>query len=195
MVTLSQIITRTGDNGTTGLADGERRLKSDDRIEAYGTVDEANAALGLLTTMLISEAKHSALIAHLRMIQNSLFDIGSDLATPESSTKRAKPVRIQQGEIERLEVWAGELNENLPPLKSFVLPGGTMAAAQAHVARTLVRRAERRVVALSQHESINPLLIQYLNRLSDYLFILSRWLNHQDGEGEPLWQPNAPLQI
>jgi cob(I)alamin adenosyltransferase len=192
MVRLNRIYTRTGDDGSTGLGTGERRSKSDLRVGAYGTVDEANAALGL--ARLHSDREDQAVDAMLGRIQNDLFDLGADLCTPEGGEKPIEwtPLRIVQAQIDRLEQEIDAMNGVLPPLKSFVLPGGTPCATYLHVARTVSRRAEREMVALSQlvGEIVSPQALGYINRLSDHLFVASRYLNHKAG-GDVLWVPGA----
>ena len=185
MVHLSRIYTRTGDDGTTGLGDGARRKKHDLRIEAYGTVDEANSALGVA----LVQALEARLATKLRALQNELFDVGSDLCVPGPAGAK---LRILPLYVERLERWIDEENARLQPLRSFVLPGGTSAAAHLHLARTIVRRAERLVSELLEREpgEVNPVVLQYLNRLSDLLFVLARIAN-DEGRGDVLWQPGA----
>ena len=178
-VNLTRIYTRLGDSGETHLGDMSRVSKTHPRIEAYGTVDELNAHVGLA---LIVDGLPEAYAAWLRRIQNDLFDVGADIAAPEDPERERLRVIPQQ--TEWLEQRCDEVNDTLKPLKSFVLPGGTPAAAQLHVCRTVCRRAERR--AIDCGEEINPEVIRYLNRLSDLLFILSRAANA--GE-EPLWEP------
>jgi cob(I)alamin adenosyltransferase len=187
MVALNRIYTRTGDKGTTGLVTGERRPKHDLRIEAYGTVDETNACLGLARLHTASQA----LDPMLARIQNDLFDLGADLATPESDRPlKHEPLRIVETQVDRLEREIDELNAAIPPLRSFVLPGGTPAAAALHLARTVCRRAERLVVALAEKpgEIVSPACIKYLNRLSDFLFVASRAAN-DNGARDVLWVP------
>lgn len=184
MVVLNRIYTRTGDAGTTALASGERRSKADLRIETYGTVDETNACIGLARQHTTGD-----LDAMLSRIQNDLFDLGADLATPgEDFDAASQSLRIVAGQVARLEAEIDALNEALPPLTSFVLPGGAPLAAYLHLARTVVRRAERLTAEAATQEPINPRALQYLNRLSDLLFVLSRAANHDSG-AEPLWQP------
>ncbi len=180
MVRLSTITTKTGDSGTTALGDGSRVSKSHPRIEALGAVDETNAALGVARTF-----SSGAMDADLAAIQNDLFDVGADLCIPSAD---AKTLRISETQVLRLEQTQSALNAELKPLDSFVLPGGSALAAQLHVARTLARRAERRVVALAAGEAVNPALLRYLNRLSDFLFVLARCANAQ-GHGDVLWVP------
>jgi cob(I)alamin adenosyltransferase len=186
VVALTRIYTRTGDKGTTGLASGERRKKHDLRVEAYGTVDETNACLGL--ARLHTEGEVDAMLSR---IQNELFDLGADLATPETEKPLPyEPLRILDTQVERLEREIDRLNEALSPLRSFVLPGGSPAAAALHLARTVCRRAERLVVALAEKpgEAVSPAAIKYLNRLSDFLFVASRFVNDRGG-GDVLWVP------
>jgi cob(I)alamin adenosyltransferase len=182
MVKLNRIYTRTGDDGTTGLVDGSRRAKHDLRVEAYGAVDEANATLGLVR--LHAAGDDDAMLAR---IQNDLFDLGADLATPDGIDGA---LRIVPAQVERLEAEIDAMNASLAPLTSFVLPGGTLAAAHLHLARTTVRRAERVTTALAAGEPVNPQAVAYLNRLSDHLFVLSRAVNARAG-GDVLWTPGA----
>lgn len=174
---LSRIITRTGDNGTTGLADGSRVAKDDPRIEAMGAVDELNSLLGLLLTHTIPEPAHG----YLSRVQHELFDLGGELSLPGHTL-------IKADAVQRLEKETELLNESLPPLQEFILPGGNPAAAVCHVARSICRRAERRVVTLSHHASLNEYLQIYLNRLSDLLFVVARILTRRDGQQEPQWR-------
>jgi len=185
MVHLSRIYTRTGDDGTTGLGDGARRKKHDLRIAAYGTVDEANSAIGVA----LVQPLEPRLAEKLRALQNELFDVGSDLCVPGPAGEK---LRILPGYVERLERWIDEENARLAPLRSFVLPGGTSAAAHLHLARTIVRRAERLVSELGEKErgEVNPEVLKYLNRLSDLLFVLARVAN-DEGRADVLWQPGA----
>ena len=186
MVALNRIYTRTGDKGTTGLASGERRKKHDLRVEAYGTVDETNACVGL--ARLHTEGEVDAMLSR---IQNELFDLGADLATPETEKPLPyEPLRILDQQVERLEREIDRLNEELSPLRSFVLPGGSPAAAALHLARTVCRRAERLLVALAEKpgEAVSPATIKYLNRLSDFLFVASRFVNDR-GQRDVLWVP------
>jgi cob(I)alamin adenosyltransferase len=190
MVRLNKIYTRTGDDGTTGLGSGERRRKDDLRVEAYGTVDEANAAIGLAR---LSTADDKQIDAMLSAIQNDLFDLGADLSTPPSDTPLPyEPLRITEPQVDRLEREIDLLNADLAPLRSFVLPGGTKAAAALHLARTIARRAERLMVALAAQEPVGAPALKYMNRLSDFLFVASRYVNHtaqgEDG-GDVLWVP------
>ncbi|GJE58643.1 cob(I)yrinic acid a,c-diamide adenosyltransferase [Methylobacterium trifolii] len=188
MVTLNRIYTRTGDKGTTALADGQRRSKADLRVETYGTVDETNACVGL--ARLHADARLSAMLG---AIQNDLFDLGADLATPPSTEPPAyEPLRVVQSQVERLETDIDALNADIPPLKSFVLPGGSAASAALHLARTVCRRAERLAVQLAatEGETVSPEALKYLNRLSDFLFVASRAAN-ANGADDVLWVPGA----
>jgi cob(I)alamin adenosyltransferase len=189
MVKLNKIYTRTGDDGTTGLGSGERRLKCDLRVEAYGTVDEANACVGL-ARVHTAEA-NPAIDAMLARIQNDLFDLGADLAVPDDGKPlEYEPLRIVASQVERLEQDIDRLNKELAPLRSFVLNGGTPAAAALHLARTVARRAERLAVALSQDpsEHVNREAVKYLNRVSDLLFVAARAVN-DNGKADVLWVP------
>lgn len=189
MVRLTRIYTRGGDKGTTSLGDGSRVPKQAPRVEAYGTVDEANAAIGLARLHVAGETD-----AMLGRIQNDLFDLGADLCTPEDGRRAADKsrgaLRIVAAQVERLEAEIDRENAALRPLDSFILPGGNAAAAHLHLARTIARRAERLVCALAAAENVNPEAVKYLNRLSDLLFVLSRRAN-ADGVGDVLWQPGA----
>ena len=184
MVKLDVIMTRGGDGGETSLGDGARVRKDALRVEAYGTVDEANAAIGVLRLHTHEDAEADAMLAR---IQNDLFDIGADLCVPGEAGAR---LRVADTQSARLEAELAAMNGQMPALKSFVLPGGTAGAAAAHVARTVTRRAERLVVALAAAEEVNPAVIRYLNRLSDHLFVLARRLNG-NGAGDVLWVPGA----
>jgi cob(I)alamin adenosyltransferase len=189
MVVLNKIYTKTGDDGTTALGTGERRPKYDLRIETYGTVDETNATIGLVRIELTPDL--ADLDAMLARIQNDLFDLGAELATPDDGTpKDYEPLRIVASQAERIEHDIDKLNVELKPLRSFVLPGGSRAAAALHLARTVSRRAERLMVALAAQEPERigrPALI-YMNRLSDFLFVASRWVNDR-GAADVLWVP------
>lgn len=187
MVKLNKIYTRTGDDGTTGLVAGPRRKKHDLRVESYGEVDEANSCIGLVRQHL---ADFPVLDRMLVRIQNDLFDLGADLATPDTGKKLDyEPLRIAQVQVDRLEVEIDTLNADLEPLRSFVLPGGTPAAAALHLARTVARRAERRIVALQDGgETVSAAAVAYINRLSDFLFVAARWVNDK-GRSDILWVP------
>jgi cob(I)alamin adenosyltransferase len=174
---LSRIYTRTGDDGSTGLGDGSRIAKDSARVEAYGTVDEANSALGLVLA-----ADLQADIAELlTTVQHQLFDLGGELCIPGHAA-------IHESDVEALENQLDAFNAPLPPLKDFILPGGGEAAARCHLARTIVRRAERETVTLARHDAVRPETIRYLNRLSDLLFVLARVLARDSGHGEVLWK-------
>ena len=174
---LSKIYTRTGDDGSTGLGDGARVSKDSARVTAYGTVDEANSAIGIVLACDIPESIRNVLVA----VQHQLFDLGGELCIPGHAA-------IFDADIQALEDTLDRFNADLPPLKDFILPGGGMAAAQAHLARTICRRAEREVVTLSHHDAVRPEAIRYLNRLSDLLFVLCRVLARESGHGEVLWR-------
>jgi cob(I)alamin adenosyltransferase len=183
-VRLNKIYTRGGDAGKTSLGDGSRVSKLDCRIGAFGTVDELNSALGVV----LAGAVPDAIRVPLERIQNELFDVGADLSVPWGASDR---LRVEQGMIDALEELCDRFNESLPELRSFVLPGGTEAAARLHVARTICRRAEREVLLGAQQVELNPLVLAYLNRLSDLLFILARTANAAAGREEPLWRPGG----
>ena len=187
MVFLSRIYTKSGDQGDTGLGDGTRVPKDHARVAAYGEVDELNAVLGLV----VANCPTSPDAPFLRSIQNDLFDVGADLCVPPAENEEpGKSLRITASQAERLEKAIDRLNEKLEPLRSFVLPGGTPAAAWLHLARTVCRRAERAVVTLMRTEPVNSQVLIYLNRLSDYLFVLARVAN-DDGRADVLWVPGA----
>ncbi|MER9297960.1 cob(I)yrinic acid a,c-diamide adenosyltransferase [Mesorhizobium sp. M0621] len=189
MVKLNKIYTRTGDDGTTGLGTGERRLKSDLRVDAYGTVDEANACIGIARVHTASA--HPEIDAMLSRIQNDLFDLGADLAVPDDGKPLGyEPLRIIAVQTDRVEKDIDLLNKELQPLKSFVLNGGTPAAAALHLARTVARRAERLMVALAQDpdEHVNRDGLKYINRVSDFLFVAARAVN-DNGNADVLWVP------
>lgn len=184
-VRLTRIYTRAGDAGETSLGDGSRVPKLDCRIGAFGAVDELNASVGVV---LADPQLPEELRGPLEQIQNELFDVGADLCVPFGVTDR---LRVEQSAVDRLEALCDEFNEDLPMLKSFVLPGGTEAAARLHVARTTCRRAERDALVANEENGINPLVLAYLNRLSDFLFIASRSANAAAGRDEPLWKPGS----
>ncbi len=197
MVRLTKIYTRTGDDGTTGLATGQRVRKDDPRVEAYGTVDEANAAIGL--AVIQADLAHQTdpfaprIAAILRNVQHDLFDLGADLATPVAQNEAdGTRLRIVTDQVDKLERAIDEHNERLAPLNSFVLPGGSPLAAALHLARTITRRAERLAVTLASHDidGVNAEAVKYLNRLSDLLFVLSRVAN-DDGKKDVLWVPGS----
>jgi cob(I)alamin adenosyltransferase len=173
---LSKIYTRTGDDGSTGLGDGTRVSKDSARVAAYGTVDEANSTIGLLLACAMPQEVRDLLVS----IQHQMFDLGGELCIPGHAA-------IQDADIDRLERHLDHFNADLPPLKDFILPGGGEAAARCHLARTIVRRAERETVTLARQDAVRPQAIRYLNRLSDLLFVLARVLARADGQGEVLW--------
>ncbi|MGN6154859.1 MAG: cob(I)yrinic acid a,c-diamide adenosyltransferase [Sphingomicrobium sp.] len=183
MVKLNKIYTRTGDSGSAGLVDGSRVSKASERMAAIGEVDEANASVGMAIALL----RDDGLGEQLRRVQNELFDLGADIATP-GEVEGA--LRITSGQVERLEQEIDAMNADLEPLRSFILPGGSAEVAALHLARTVVRRAERSAVALSQAEKLNPAVLAYLNRLSDLLFVAARFVASKQG-GDVLWQPGA----
>ena len=174
---LSKIYTRTGDDGSTGLGDGSRTAKDSLRVEAYGTVDEANSAIGLVLAVDVPTPVRALLTA----VQHQLFDLGGELCIPGHAA-------IDDDDVARLEQHLDHFNADLPPLREFILPGGGEAAARCHVARTVVRRAERRAVSLAREEPVRPQAVRYLNRLSDLLFVLCRVLSRADGQGEVIWR-------
>lgn len=184
MVKLNKIYTRTGDTGETGLADGSRISKDHIRVEAYGTVDEANAILGLARLQI--PALYDAMLG---AVQHELFDLGADLSTPGSETSD-QALRILPSQVTRLEAEIDTMNARLTPLSSFVLPGGSHASAELHHARTVIRRAERLAVHLHHQEPVNPAALSYLNRLSDHLFVMARCCN-QYGLRDVLWKPGS----
>jgi len=183
-VRLTKIYTRGGDAGETSLGDGSRVSKLDARIAAYGTVDELNAAVGVVVADGCPETIREVLVR----VQNELFDLGADLSVPIEGEAR---LRVTQEQVDRLEDECDRFNAELPDLKSFVLPGGTVAAARLHVARTVCRRAEREALVAAGAHDVNSLALVYLNRLSDLLFILARAANGADGQAEPLWRPGS----
>jgi cob(I)alamin adenosyltransferase len=187
MVRLDKIVTKAGDGGKTRLATGEPVSKASLRVEAYGAVDEANSAIGV--ARLYTTADH-VLDPILDRAQNDLFDLGADLATPQSDDLKFEPLRIKASQVDRLEAELDQLNEKLSPLTSFILPGGAPSAAHLHVARAVARRAERAIVALAEAEQISPEAVKFANRLSDLLFVAARWANDQ-GRGDLLWKPGA----
>ena len=174
---LSKIYTKTGDDGTTGLGDGTRVAKDSARVNAYGTVDEANSCIGLLLAAHLPDDVRDLLVR----IQHQMFDLGGELCIPGHAA-------ILDADVEALEARLDHYNDDLPALKDFILPGGGEAAARCHIARTVVRRAERDTVTLSRHDAVRPQAIRYLNRLSDLLFVLARVLARADGQGEVLWE-------
>jgi cob(I)alamin adenosyltransferase len=192
MVVLNRIYTRTGDKGETALGSGERVSKTHLRIEAYGTVDETNAAVGIVR-LHTSTNTFRVLDEMLVRIQNDLFDLGADLCVPETDKDLGyPPLRVTLKQGERLEREIDELNAELQPLRSFVLPGGHPAAAYLHLARTVARRAERLIVALAREERVSEAVLVFINRLSDFFFVASRWANAR-GPGDQLWVPGKNL--
>jgi cob(I)alamin adenosyltransferase len=187
VVRINRVYTRAGDKGETALGGGQRVAKDSLRIEAYGAVDELNSAIGVA----IASALDKRLSAALGVIQQELFNLGSDLAILESDKERLKVPRIEPRHVEKLEKLIDELNEELEPLKSFILPAGTIGASQLHVARTVCRRAERRAIALSREERIGESVLPYLNRLSDALFVMARAENKAKRKPETLWDSRA----
>ncbi|HEY9569212.1 MAG TPA: cob(I)yrinic acid a,c-diamide adenosyltransferase [Thalassobaculum sp.] len=189
MVRLTRIYTRGGDKGQTSLGDGTRVAKHSARPSAYGTVDEANAVVGLarLTAAADGGAAADDMLAR---VQNDLFDLGADLCTPEQPDPKYPPLRIVAAQVARLEAEIDAMNAELAALNSFILPGGKPAAAYLHLARTVVRRAEREITALAETEPVNPEAVKYVNRLSDHLFVLARWINDR-GAGDVLWVPGG----
>ena len=187
MVKLTKIYTRGGDAGETSLGDGSRVPKHDRRVAAYGTVDEANAVIGMARLHTHDWPEADAMLGR---IQNDLFDLGADLCTPEEEAPKYPPLRIVQAQVDRLEGEIDAMNAGLAPLTSFILPGGSPAAAHLHLARTVVRRAERLMTDLARHEPVTPAALKYVNRLSDHLFVLSRVVN-RNGADDVLWVPGA----
>jgi cob(I)alamin adenosyltransferase len=189
-IALNRIYTKRGDAGETSLVGGQRVPKDTPRIEAYGTVDELNAFMGLATVSCGEDSRLAPLAAILRRVQHELFNLGSILATQPADV-HPHQARVTSVETAQLEREINVMNADLPPLRSFVLPGGTRLNAELHATRTICRRAERLLVSLAREESIPPETITYLNRLSDAMFVWSRWVNHALGVPEVLWEPNA----
>ncbi|MGF1581850.1 MAG: cob(I)yrinic acid a,c-diamide adenosyltransferase [Gemmataceae bacterium] len=193
MVFLSKIYTKAGDQGETGLGDGTRVSKDHPRVQAYGSVDELNATIGLLVAQGLAEDTEKELVTIFRDIQNDLFDLGADLCVPENNEEAdQKRLRVREEQVTRLEKLIDQYNTRLEPLRTFVLPGGSVTAAWCHLARTVCRRAEREVVALAHHESVNKVALIYLNRLSDLLFVMGRICN-DDGKADVLWEPGRTV--
>ena len=195
MVVLNKIYTKTGDAGTTALGTGERVAKTHVRIAAYGTVDETNACVGV-TRLHCTDGQLGELDEMLGRIQNDLFDLGADLCVPDDGKDHGyEPLRIRDNQVERLETEIDQLNDELEPLRSFVLPGGHPAAAHLHVCRTVCRRAERVMTALAElpDEQVSDAALRYINRLSDFFFVASRWVNAKF-DGDVLWQPGKTQQ-
>ena len=189
MVQLTRIYTRGGDAGQTSLGSGTRVPKHDLRVAAFGTVDEANSVIGLARLHTAADTQIDAMLAR---IQNDLFDLGADLCNPEAQQRKSTALRVTTAQVLRLEQEIDAINADLEPLQSFILPGGSPAAAHLHLARTVVRRAERLMTEFAISEQINPIALQYVNRLSDHLFVLARHLN-EGGKRDVLWQPGANL--
>ena len=187
---IDRVYTRAGDGGDTQLIGGDKVSKGSTRLECYGTVDELNATLGLVRTALETSAAGEHLGPIVHRIQNELFNLGAELATPDPA-RRAKQPRIEERHVEQLERDIDAINPDLPPLRSFVLPGGGLASAHFHVARTVCRRTERLVVRAAAEEDLGELPVRYLNRLSDALFVFGRWAAWKDGRDEPLWDSRA----
>jgi cob(I)alamin adenosyltransferase len=190
MVKLNKIYTRTGDKGQTGLGDGQRVAKASLRVNVMGTVDEANGVIGVARNEA-AKLDDPAAAAMLMRIQNDLFDLGADLCMPGEGRPEDVRLRITPGQVKRLEKEIDAMNADLTPLTSFILPGGVPAAAQLHLARSIVRRAERDGWALAADDHVNAPVLQYLNRLSDHLFVMARWINLKTGAGDVLWKPGG----
>jgi cob(I)alamin adenosyltransferase len=190
MVKLNKIYTRTGDKGQTGLGDGRRVDKASARVGVMGTVDEANGIIGVARVKAAKLTDRTANAALMR-IQNDLFDLGADLCMPGVDKADDVRLRITPGQVKRLEKEIDAMNADLAPLTSFILPGGAAAAAHLHLARSVVRRAERECWVLAAEDHVNPAVLQYLNRLSDHLFVMARWINLKTGAGDVLWKPGG----
>jgi cob(I)alamin adenosyltransferase len=190
MVKLNKIYTRTGDKGQTGLGDGRRVDKASARVGVMGAVDEANGVIGVARVKAAKLTDGTANAALMR-IQNDLFDLGADLCMPGEDKKGDIRLRITPAQVKRLEKEIDAMNADLKPLTSFILPGGASAAAQLHLARSVIRRAERECWVLAAEDHVNPPVLQYLNRLSDHLFVLARWINLKTGTGDVLWKPGG----
>lgn len=193
MVTLNKIYTRTGDDGSTGLVGGARIEKDAVKVEAYGDIDELNSHLGMCKE-LASGPAGKLIVDMLITIQNELFDIGAELATPSDSHWQGM-LKAGPEHIKKLEQCIDELNEPLPPLHSFILPGGTLLSAHIHIARTVCRRAERHIIKLHKHEAVSAHILQYINRLSDLLFVMARAVVNAEGKDEYLWVPGGSRPI
>ena len=195
MVTINKVYTRTGDKGETSLVGGRRLHKDHIRIECYGTTDELNTIIGVVRTLALEKpetAEWQKLIEILQAIQQKLFDIGSELATHHEDSYEGQ-ILASETDVSWLEELIDNMNQTIDPLKSFVLPGGSLINAHLHQARTVCRRAERLVIRLNREDPVNPFARKFLNRLSDLLFVMARWVSHQKGEAETLWQPNLSL--
>ena len=188
MVKLNKIYTKTGDDGTTGLSDGSRVKKYDLRPSAYGDVDELNSFIGLSINSINKEKKYNFLVEILKKIQNDLFDLGADLSTPFEENPKFEPLRIKESQVLNLENMIDKFNNKLEPLNSFVLPGGSIVSCWLHIARTVARRAERSISKLAEKNKINKQSLIYINRLSDFLFVVSRVTN-DNGKSDILWVP------
>ncbi|HTE52519.1 MAG TPA: cob(I)yrinic acid a,c-diamide adenosyltransferase [Kofleriaceae bacterium] len=188
MVRINRVYTKGGDRGQTSLVGGERVSKASPRVECYGAVDELNAVLGLVRTALVGSAAAGTLLPIVGRVQNELFNLGAELATPDPARRATSP-RIEARHVTALEEEIDQLNEDLPELRSFVLPGGGWTSSYLHLARTVCRRAERLVVAVGEAEDLGEQALIYLNRLSDALFVFGRWAALVEGETEPLWEP------
>lgn len=193
---MTKIYTRTGDKGTTSLFSGERVAKDDHFIEALGSVDEANSALGLALSLLPKTEPFATTIEQLETIQHALFDVGAAIATPRScnENQKIKKTSFDDEAIEALETWIDAMDSQLPPLKTFILPGGHPAGASLHLSRSLIRRAERQVMPLYKQGDVSQAVLVYLNRLSDYLFMVSRYVNHLLNVPETQWQPHKSIR-
>jgi cob(I)alamin adenosyltransferase len=190
MVKLNKIYTRTGDKGQTGLGDGRRVAKDSLRVDVMGTVDEANGVIGIARLEATALSDPEAAKALMR-IQNDLFDVGADICMPGEDGPGDVRLRITPAQVKRLEKEIDAMNRDLAPLTSFVLPGGAPAAAYLHLARSVVRRAERECWSLAGEEHVNPPVLHYLNRLSDHLFVMARWINLKTGAGDVMWKPGG----
>jgi len=191
MVKLNKIYTRTGDDGSTGLGDGTRVAKGSNRVSAYGDVDEANACIGMALVCLKEDSRFEDAVRALMKVQNDLFDLGADLCMPETEDETSGvALRIKERDVAALENHIDIFNADLEPLTSFVLPGGSETAARLHIARTVVRRAERQITSLAETETVNASALRYVNRLSDLLFVLARYVNAK-GDGDGLWRPGG----
>jgi len=190
MIRIDKVYTRQGDAGTSALIGGERVGKDSSRLQCYGTIDELNATLGLVVAALEGSAAQARLRPAIERIQNELFNVGTQLATPDADRRSRSPA-VEQRHVDAMEAEIDELNQDLTPLTSFVLPGGGRVSAQLHLARTVCRRAERLVVAFSRSEEVDGVVLAYLNRLSDALFVFGRWASLKDGEAETLWAPET----
>jgi cob(I)alamin adenosyltransferase len=190
MVRINKVYTKTGDKGETALVGGQRVPKDAPRIECYGTVDELLATLGLVRTALEGSAAGPRLLPVIQRVQNELFNLGSELATPDEARRERAPA-VAERHVAALEAEIDELNADLPELRSFIVPGGGWASSYFHLARTVCRRMERLLVRVARDESIGELPLRYVNRLSDALFVFGRWAAVQDGKDEPLWEPES----